>query len=181
MLEFEACHENSVVFSAATRMNYTMLEYPAKHCGLAILLCTFLCSVVGAFGQTNDSTKILFLHIKIKGQSVSLLDTVTRPGVLKRPGDPAPDALHYEVFSAAGETLWKGALEDPTARRFEYEDPPGSGKLKRKVVLVDETEFTVRIPVLSDAQRVEFYKLEQSSSSNQKSATRRTLGTILLP
>jgi hypothetical protein len=59
-----------------------------------------------------------------------------------------------------GESLWKAAVADPRILHLEYEDPPGSGNLKRKTIFLDEAEFTVRIPAVSKARQVDFYKLD---------------------
>ena len=134
--------------------------------------------------QSNSAPQILFLHLRVKNQAVSLMGSVTRPGVLKPPRDAAPGDLHYELSSASSKPLWKAAVADPTILRLEYEDPPGSGNLKRKTVVLNETEFTVRVPVVPEARRVDFYKLEPAGAPNAKgerAMTRRALGNLSLP
>src|ERR1043166_1660851 len=132
--------------------------------GLLALACftAWLVCGLGPLGaQTNDEPQILFLHLKLKNKTISLVKSTQVPGVVKAPRT-APTGLQYEVVSATGESLWKGTIEDPGERHLEYEDPPGSGKLKRKTIHFDEAAFMVRVPLLPAAQRVEFYTLESS-------------------
>jgi len=133
--------------------------------------------------QTNAAPQIWFLHLKIRDQAVTLLDTSTRPGVLKRQLELAPAGIRYELVSAAGTCLWKGTIPDPVVRHIEYEEPAGSGVLKRKSVAVNEAEFVVRIPVLPEAKRLNFYRLEPSviADPEQKSPAHQLLGSVELP
>ena len=145
------------------------------------LLFLLLLCAGASWAQTNGEPKILFLHLKLKGQTVSLVETITRPGTLKRPQDPVADDLQYELLSGTGESLWKAAVPDPSIRHFEYEDPPGSGNLKRKTILLEEAEFTVRVPLVSKARQIEFYKLSPSGAKGEKRSTKISFGTVLLP
>ena len=142
-----------------------------------------LLSLSVGLAQATDEPQILFLHLKLKNQQVSLVKTVTRPGVLKRARDGAADELHYELLTDTGESRWKAAVADPTIRHLEYEDPPGSGNLKRKLLFLAEAEFTVRVPVVAKARRVEFYKLELSTpdANGEQHHVKKTVGSVPLP
>jgi len=127
--------------------------------------------------ETNEQPGILFLQLKLKNKSISLVKTTTAPGVVKPPR-VAETGIQYELLSATGELLWKGTIEDPAVRHVEYEDPPGSGKMKRKTIRLEETEFTLRVPLIAAAQRVEFYLLEPSAVDAKpgRNSTRKLLG-----
>jgi hypothetical protein len=86
-----------------------------------------LAGAISLLAQSNEAPQIRFFHLRIKDQTVSLVDTTTRPGVLKPRLNNGPAGLQYELVSAAGISLWKGAVPDSALRHFEYEDPPGSG------------------------------------------------------
>ena len=133
--------------------------------------------------DTNATPQILFLHLKVKNQAVSLVDSVARPGVLKARPAAASESLHFELFSATGESVWKASVPDPAVRHVEHEDPPGSGNLISKTVVLDETEFTVRVPAMSNARRIDFYKLEPSATNATAATTfnRKSLGSVALP
>jgi hypothetical protein len=133
--------------------------------------------------QTNATPQILFLHLRVTNQTVSLVGFATQPGVLKRARDAAADELHYEMVSATSESLWKAAVADPTIRHLEYEEPPGSGNLKRKTIVLAGTEFTIRVPVLPKARRIDFYRLEPSAPGaiGERALTRKSLGSVVLP
>ena len=150
----------------------------------ALGLFCFLAST-GSAQSTNPPPQILFLHVKIKNQQVTLLETTTRPGVVKPMRAGSPDELQFEMLSADGTSLWSAAVPDPTIRVVEFEDPPGSGNLKRKSVPVDDVEFTVRVPVTASAQHVDFFKLEPAAGSAQLSTpappAKKMLGSVTLP
>ncbi len=131
-------------------------------------------------GEKNQS-KILFLQIKIKDNSLILIKKDIRPGVLKQiPHSPDSDFLFYQVFSSSGALLWKGGIKDPSVVRYEYEDPDQPGKLKVKEIRLDEAEFTLRIPYNPEFQRIEFYKSVPSNDNKKQSVDRKSLGTIKL-
>jgi hypothetical protein len=147
------------------------------------LLFLFLVSLLPAEAQTNTSPGILFLHLKVKNRMASLVETNLRPGVLK----PAPEgdatALFCELVSEAGTPLWKGSIADPTVRHLEYEDPANPGQLLHKIVQVDEAEFTLRVPALPEARRIDFFKLRLGSSAaaGSQNFSRTSWGSITLP
>ena len=133
-----------------------------------------------AVGQTNSSPKILFLHLRLDAsKSVSLIDSQTRDGTLKpQPVSNHRDAIHFELLATDGRSLWHGAIADPSDRMVEYEDPPRSGKLKRKRQVLAKTEFTVRVPVAADARTVEFYRL--TSEGQSTNVVKKQIGVVTL-
>jgi len=138
------------------------------------------CLAANTLAQTNNGPKILFLHLQLKDGSVSLIKSSVRPGYLKpRPNQDLPDGLHLELSDDESHACWRGVVENPCSRLIEYEDPPGSGKLKRKKVDLPEPEFMVRVPVLAEARQIEFYTLEPTKAGNR--AQRRSLGKLQLP
>ena len=143
----------------------------------------FLFWVGASLAQTNAEPKILFLQLKVKGGAVSLVKSATRPGILKRTRTPAADELQFELLSETGESLWRAGVPDPTVRRVEYEDPPGSGNLKSKVIQLEEAEVTVRVPVVPKGHHVEFYRLEAPTpgAKGEKTFAHRSFGTVRLP
>jgi len=143
-----------------------------------------LLTATPAPAQSNSAPQILFLHLRITNEVVSLVSSVARPGVLKAPREAAGDDLRYELLSASRKSLWKAGVADPTIRRLEYEEPPGSGNLKHKTLVLKEAEFTIRVPVLAEARRIDFYRLEPSGAPDaegRRAVTRRSLGSLTLP
>jgi len=132
--------------------------------------------------QTNAGGQILFLHLKVKDQIITLLDSAAVPGTLKPPRE-LNEGLEYRLVSSTGEFLWKGGIDDPRVRRVEYDDPAQPGKLQVKFIRSDEAEFTVRVPVVSSAERVEFDVIEPavSGTNGSPSTIRKKLGSVLLP
>lgn len=153
-------------------------------------LYTFLATIVllaasgppaTALGQTNEGSKILFLHLQVqKDKSVKLLDSVTRPGELKPPANTEiHGGIHYELIDADGKSLWHAAIADPSERIIEHGDPSRSGKLKQMRVELPEAEFSIRVPVKTNAVRLEFYRW--SNASTNKLAGKIRLGVWSLP
>jgi hypothetical protein len=152
--------------------------------GLRVMLPVLVCLAGGwaSSAQTNPPPQILFLHLVISNQIVSLVDSNLRPGVLK----PAPEAdstgLFYEQVSESGATLWKGSTADPTVRHLEFEDPTKPGELQRKTVQLDKAEFMLRIPFHPTARRLNFFKLPAGPPGTvQPAVTRVSFGSITLP
>jgi hypothetical protein len=171
-------------FSIQSNSTNHICSRTIRSTGLVLGALMFLMLEAGPLqAQTNEEPQIIFLHLKFKSGTISLVDSVTRPGVLKVQRD-APEAdLHYELISATGQTLWQATSEDPSTQHLEYEEPPHSGVLKRRTIHLVEVEFTVRVPFMVSARRVDFFKLEPQppGTPGVKSAARRNLGSIVLP
>lgn len=155
----------------------------ALHTCTALLL-VLLASSWAAFaaeGQTNDGPGILFLNLKVEAdRSVKLLSSVARPGVLK----PSANAdifsgLHYDLLNKDGKSLWHAAIPDPTYRVLEHGDGSASRKLVQSRVELPNAEFMVRVPVLTNAVRVVFYRWSQTATN--ESLEKVHLGEVLLP
>ena len=159
------------------RRDRRWLQVVAVAVGLGLLGLTRLSA------QTNQEAGILFLHLKLNAQGGSLVKSTFRPGVLKPQPNPEGRDLVCEVISAKGETLWKGGLDDPRVQRFEYEDPPRSGRLKRKEIRREEAEFTLRVPALSEARRLEIYRLAPAGAGGkgEPGRAKKSCGSIVLP
>jgi hypothetical protein len=135
-----------------------------------------------AEAQTTSGPGILFLHLKVTNQTVSLVEATLRPGVLKRVREADSTALFCELLAEDGTTLWKGNMPDPTLRHFEYEDPSNPGQLRRKSVQVSEAEFTLRVPSVPAARRIDFFKVPPGSpGAGLQKLSRTSWGSITLP
>ena len=118
-----------------------------------------------AFGQAKEENKILFLHLRMKDGVITLAKSITVPGTLKPQRRlEKPGAFQFELETAAGVSLWNGAMDDPSIRRYEYEDPENPGAIKTKMVQLAEVEFVVRVPVLKDARQFSLYRTETSTA-----------------
>ena len=160
-----------------TRMPKATPALPGSHWKLSLV--AFLLMLAPAVPQTNDTPQILFLHLKVKGETISLQEATLVAGTLK-PQREIQAGLEYELLSKTGHSLWKGTVHDPRVRRLEYEDPPGSGVLKAKIIRSDEAEFSLRVPVVSAADHLEFHSVEPGTNA-QPFLVRKSLGRISLP
>ena len=152
-----------------------------RHCGVMVALF----SLAGAWAveaQTNARPQILFLHLIVTNQAVSLVDSNLRPGVLKPGLEADSTGLFFELISEAGTALWKGSMADPSVRHLEYEDPANPDRLLHKSVQLDKAEFTLRVPFHEQARRINFFKLSAGGpGAAQQAASRTSLGSITLP
>ncbi len=147
-----------------------------------ILAFLLLANARAAEAQTNTQPQILFLHLMLTNQVVSLVDSSLRPGMLKPGLEADSTGLFYELVSEAGATLWKGSMADPSVRLLEYEDPANPGKLQRKRVPLEKAEFTLRVPFHQVARRITFFKLASNGpGAAQQEVSRISLGSIALP
>ena len=118
------------------------------------------------YGQAKTDDKFLFLHLQLKDGVITLIKSAAVPGVLKpqRRLDK-PGAFQFDAESAAGVSLWSGAMNDPSIRRYEYADPDNPGAIKAKVVQLNQVEFTVRLPILKEAHHLSFYRMEAAPAN----------------
>lgn len=142
----------------------------------AAVLLVLACGSAGAQGNS----RVVFLHLKMRQGKVVLLDQTIRAGSLKQ----SRSAQHYatwtyDLVSSTGEILWSGTMRDPSFRRYEYEDPNEPGKIRSKQVLLDDVEFTVRVPHIDGGQRVQFYR-SIATSAVEGRPVRQSIGTIIL-
>ena len=149
-----------------------------------LFVACVLSSVVSAQpnGRTNERARILFLHLKMSRGAVSYLGSSVRQGTLKisRNGQGGAE-IDCAVISTKGEVVFSDALQDPSIRRYEYEDPLNPGRLMSRQVILDDVEFTVRIPYSDDIRRVEFYRgRAQRGGTSLLKSPRDLIGTVLL-
>jgi hypothetical protein len=147
----------------------------------AVILAILPRGASSANAQTPSAAQIVFLHFKIKNDTITLVKSNTRPGVFKqRRGGETRGGIYYEVVSASGKSLWNGAMADPLVQRIEYSDPADSGRIKIKYVTHLEAEFTLRLPFKPEAHRIEFHRVELPVDQTRRKILRRPLGSILL-
>lgn len=135
-----------------------------------------------ANAQPQSEAQIVFLHLRMKGDTLTLVKSALRPGVLKqrRPIEK-PGGIYYEIVSSSGKLLWKGVAGDPSRQRLEYEDPDHPGRLKIKYVKLNEVEFTLRIPFKAGMSRLELYRLVPAETGQgQPKVLRQLLDSIPL-
>jgi hypothetical protein len=145
-----------------------------------ILLATFLPASRVAAADTGGSD-IIFLHLRIDAGGVSLVDSRTVPGRLKTPRSDQPrGGLVYEVVTGQSDVLYANGIDDPLTLKFDYEDPDQPGRLRSKVIRLEQTEFTVRVPAIPEATNVNFYRVERASGASAHTASRQLIGSIPL-
>ncbi|MCI0693559.1 hypothetical protein L0337_16320 [candidate division KSB1 bacterium] len=161
------------------KLKVTFLGIDATLFAITLALSLHEASLANA--QTPSAAQIVFLHFKIKDETITLVKANTRPGVVKQKrGGETRGGIYYDVVSASGKSLWNGGMEDPLVQRIEYGDPADSGRIKIKNVTHEEAGFTLRMPFRPDAHRIEFYRLESSADQNRRKILRRPIGSILL-
>lgn len=150
-------------------------------CAVLILAATIV-PLAPLNAQTNEPPRILFLHLKLKGQAISLVNATAVPGVLK-PARTMRGGIRYEIISTNGVRLWQGAMADPRVERPDFPALDDSDKTPRPALpRPDELEFTLRVPCLPAAQRIDFYTLEPPPSGDvaATNAVKKILGSLPL-
>src|SRR5713226_8342510 len=102
---------------------------------LSVLLGLMTSSFVR--GQAEGEEKFLFLHLRMKEGVITLVKAATVSGALKpqRRADKT-GSIQFEVETEAGVSRWTGTMDDPSIRRYEYDDPKNPRAIKSKVVQV---------------------------------------------
>jgi hypothetical protein len=136
-----------------------------------VRLLALVCFCVGVSelcAQPKDVDQILFLHLRMKDGTLTLVRSATVAGVLKsRRSADKKAPFQLEVETAEGASLWGEKMTDPSVRRYEYEDPDNPGVIKSKVVQLNEVEFTVRVPFKKEARRLSFYRVSQPAEKGK--------------
>jgi len=157
-----------------------MHKFTKVICGLAV--CQGL--LLNLSAGESQGERILFLHLKITNNVISLMESTAATGHLKptitaeKQGD-----LYLELTSTNSLPVWTQVVPDPLSRRYEYEDPDRPGQLKVKEVKLDQAEFTVRVPDQKEARQLNIYRLDPPAARSASAAlnqTRTLLGTFEL-
>lgn len=160
------------------------MQYARNSAWIGAAFLVFILAAANSLpAQTPSAAQIVFLKFKMTNDTLTLVQSALRPGVLKQKrGGETRGEISYEVRSSSGKLLWREAMEDPLLQRFEYEEPANPGQIKIKAVKLNEAEFTLRLPFKPEAHRIEFYR-QNSPEANQgrlKASRRVTLGSMLL-
>jgi hypothetical protein len=134
-----------------------------------------------ALAQRPQHANIVFLRLRMTQGTITLVGLNVRPGKIKLPRAPSRTMpLSYDLVSSAGGVLWTYSMNDPSIRRYEYEDPDEPGRIRMKREMLDTVEFTVRIPYFEGLDRVEFYQTRVPAEGAMSKAGRRLIGTAVL-
>ncbi len=158
------------------------MQYARNSAWRGAAFLAFILAATNALpAQTPSAAQIIFLKFKMKNDTLTLMQSAIRPGVLKQSrGSKTHSEISYEVLSSSGKLLWRGGTEDPLLQRFEYEEPANSGQIKIKYVKLNEAEFTLRMPFMPEARRIEFYRAKSPADQDRWKILRRPIGSILL-
>ena len=122
-----------------------------------VLILSFIFGPTQTVLPQNDDAEIAFLDIVMTDSSITVVGATIRPGVLREYHWIEKEGILYVVFSAEEDTLWKGMLDDPLIRRYEYLDD--QEQFRRIHERVDRAEFTIRIPYSDDVDHIRFYNV----------------------
>ncbi len=67
--------------------------------------------------------------------------------------------------------MWSVVIDDPSVRRYEYEDPLQPGVLRAMEVKLNDIEFIVRAPLVADVRHLGVYREEPRTSGAKAPAT----------
>lgn len=138
---------------------------------LRLLLMLSMCGLFfyptsTVFPQGKQDSKIVFLHLRMRDGVITLVNTKIRPGYLKpQLTSGVKGDILYDVSDISGTSLWQGVSNNPSRRRYEYEDPDNPGKILSKIIDQNDVEFTIRIPYNPGIKTVSFFSLNESVES----------------
>jgi len=153
--------------------------------GFALLVAMVAMALPGASAanaQPKSEAQIVFLHLRMKNDTLTLVKSALRPGLVKqrRPVEKT-GGIYYDVVSSSGKSLWQGVTGDPSQQRLEYEDPDHPGQLKIKYLELKVTEFTLRIPFKPEMNRLELYRMAPAApDSGRPKVVRKLISSIPL-
>ncbi len=149
---------------------------------LIVMMAMALPGSDAAKAQPQSDAQIVFLHLRMKDDTLTLVKSASRPGIVKqRRLVEKPGGIYYELVSSSGKPLWQGVTADPLQQRLEYEDPDHPGQLKIKYVKLNEIEFTLRLPFKPEMRRLELYRLAPAApNSGRPKVARKLIGSIPL-
>jgi hypothetical protein len=149
-----------------------------------VLLVAWVLSTASLPAAEDAKPGILFLRLRLKDGSISLVSATTAPGMLKTPrGARRPKEFEFVVEEAEGKPVWTVETSDPSVQRLEYADPAHPGVIQVKEVRRTDVEFTVRVPAAPGKRQLVIYRRAGlAGSASQKSETARALvARIALP
>jgi hypothetical protein len=141
----------------------------ASRLRLGLLLGLILCLSLRA---AEEDEKFLFLTLRYKDGAITLVKSAVVSGTLKPQRNSArPDALQIHLEKTEGESAWSLVMDDPSVRRYEYEDPDQPGVIRSKEVRVNDTEFIIRAPLLPGVRHLAVYRQEPPAPGAKAPAT----------
>jgi hypothetical protein len=132
---------------------------------LLVAIVCFASALPRALAQEAPD-KIQFLHLRLTNGVVTLVGSTIVSGKFKPQADQPRNTIKLALESAKGIPLWEGTLPDPAIRRYEYTEPTAPGVIQRKVVVLENTDFTVRVPLNREAVKLSIYRIEPGVATN---------------
>jgi len=150
--------------------------------GLALTILLFF-APRPPHADSVKTSELMFLTLEISDQGISLVEWNTVSGTMKRERrDDGRSGIVYEAQSAAGATLWRGALDDPRIVRLESYDPATPGTIARQFVRRESAQFTIRVPREVTIDRIAFFNQSSAFGKDGRALVTRTpLVTVAWP
>lgn len=117
--------------------------------------------------------KHLLLVVESSSEGLRIVSARTAPGAVpQRRGEPSR-RWRVSVEGAADPVLHETSVADPMVLRAEWVEPDGA--LAGKVIALDRSTFTVRVPHMPDARRLRIHKPSSIAHNTED------LGVLSLP
>ena len=147
---------------------------PTRWC-CSLLLGLLLCHALSA-----EDEKFLFLTLRYKDGNITLVKSAVVSGTLKpQRNSKKPNALQIQLEKNNGTSVWSVVVDDPSVQRYEYEDPQQPGVIRSKEVKLNDVEFIVRAPLVTEVRQLAVYRVDPTAPG-AKSSTSATVTNLLV-
>jgi len=137
---------------------------PVKTGSLLIVILLLFCN--NAISSDQDD-EIIFLTLQITGDQITLVESITANGSLKRPRTESGSFdINFEIVSKSENILQVGGIDDPRFQILEYEDPDNQGQLKHIEVVREIGTFVIRVQADQNLSHVNFFRHEELTKSD---------------
>jgi hypothetical protein len=149
---------------------------------LQVVSCLFLLVLISWVDAGNRKNKQMwFLQLNYKDSVISLVNATLVRGVDSRSANENGSIIY--TINGLGGNYTSGEITDPRIIHFDYPDSANPEILRGGTEIVQNINFTMRIPYSKDFKNIAFYKkrsgLGKSLSKEMEKGS--LLGTIVLP
>lgn len=130
--------------------------------------------------QSISPSKIVFLQLRMKNDSIVLIKSSVKIGKLKERHVPEEvGKILFVLESDEGAELYSNVINNPLVLRYEY-PKNDQGELETTIEKRNEAEFWIRFPLKEGIKRISFYRIDSTQNKRANKNDLTLLGKINL-